>query len=456
MLLLADTFFDGRRFRREPVTIRVEGESIAAVEPRDHDAAPPAGALDLRGTTLLPGLVNTHAHIVRKGTFAADELLSIGQVVRNLEGTLASGVTTIGEMGSGPDAILPIRARTRADALAGPDIRCAGPLVTCPGGYPDWLPAIIARAGVLYTCGTEDEARRNAQRVAASGMDHVKVCMMARNYSDQPLATWKEPVARALCDEAHRLGLRVFAHAHRNPDYELALAAGVDGLAHSTFDPLEPDLLARVRDAGVSVCPTLWVFESACLVDELALDRDDRYARSVGRDVVRSWARYREAYAASGDVVPDDAIGGGLPKERGKEAVRNAAANLLLLADAGVPIAFGNDAAFGYSIHARPGDELLAMHRAGLDARTCLEAATSGAAAHLGLADRGLLEAGKRADLLAVEGDLERDLAAIERVHTVVARGHVVASAPLRGARTAAAVVRGVLGTVAAAVRGLR
>ena len=168
----------------------------------------------------------------------------------------------------------------------------------------------------------------------------------------------------------------------------------------------------------------------------------------------REWSAFCDAYAAAGDVMPAG-IAGGLPKARAREGVRVAAANLLLLRDAGVPFGFGTDAAYGFCVHGRPQDELFALHRAGLSAVECLRAATSGAAALLARRDRGVIAPGARADLLLVDGDPTSDLAAIERVRAVVAGGVVVhGDAQGAGGRRFDRTVRD-LGTRASIARGL-
>jgi len=148
-----------------------------------------------------------------------------------------------------------------------------------------------------------------------------------------------------------------------------------------------------------------------------------------------------------------------LGKARAKEKVRIAAANLKLLREAGVPIAFGNDAAFGFCVHGRPVDELAAMERAGLDRVEVLRAATSRAADLLGLADRGRIAAGKRADLVLLDPAAERSAAALERVHGVIAAGRPLERGPLRelaaAARGAAASLRGYVRTALTPLRGL-
>jgi imidazolonepropionase-like amidohydrolase len=253
-------------------------------------------------------------------------------------------------------------------------------------------------------------------------------------------------------EHAHRSGLRVLAHAHSNDDYRVALAAGVDALMHSSFEPLDAQTLAMVRDAGVTVCPTLWVFESVCLGSEMRLDREPRYARHVAGYIRRSWSRFAEAYAASGDVVPPSVVSG-IPKARVRESVRNAAANLQLLRDAGVPIAFGNDASYGFSLVARPVDELTAMQRAGMDAEAVLRAATSVAARVLGCRDRGSVAAGQRADLLVVDRAARTDVGALDPVRQVIAAGRLVGSSEPGALATGWAFARGIAATVVRAAR---
>ncbi len=217
------------------------------------------------------------------------------------------------------------------------------------------------------------------------------------------------------------------------------------------FDPLDPEIVARVADSGVSVCPTLWVFHSACLGAEQRWDRDPTRQRGVAEPVRRSWRRFAEAYAASEHVLPEG-IAGGLPKAAARDGVRNAIANLLLLRERKVPFAYGSDGPYGFSTVFRPLEELTLFEGAGLGKEECLRAATLGAAELLGLRDRGALRPGLAADLLWVDGDLTLDLSALARVRAVL-RGGVAVSDDLRSTADAARAVRRGLGrTLAHAV----
>lgn len=454
--VLCDRAFDGERFVDGPRRIDLAEGKIEAIEEGDAAVARLRGqALDARGDTVLPGLIDAHVHLPRRGQFETSEAPSIAAVAANLARTLAAGVTTVGDMACAPGLITALRAHTGADPLAGPSIRAAGPIVTAPRGYPlDWMPPLLVRTGAAVACDGEADARRVVGRLAAVGADHVKLAIMHQSYADRPIPALSAKVARAIVLEAHGLGLGVVAHAHSVADYEVALAAGVDALMHSSFEPLDAALVARVRDAGIPVCPTLWVFESVCLGVEQRWDRDPARTSDLDAAVRRSWRRFADAWDAAGDVVPPG-IAGGLPKARATEGPRVAAANLLLLADAGVPIAFGDDTPYGFATLARPTDELGAMVRAGLSLEACLRAATTGAARLLGLADRGRLAPGQRADLLVVRGKLVRDVAPLERPEAVLAAGRAVSVPGLgRRAATAAAIAKGFAATVADVLRG--
>lgn len=457
LTLLADCVFDGAAFRREPLRLDLAEGRIAAVRPARPEDTPAGPVLDARGATVLPGLINTHTHIARGGMFGPSEPFSLLQVVRNLRSTLAAGVTTIGDMGCAAGLILALRAYLAAHPDEGPAIVACGPILTAPGGYPfDWLPGLHRRLGVARACASADGARRTVHTLAEAGLDHVKLAFMHRSYGDRPLDVLDPTVARAAVAEAHALGMRAYAHAHSVADYDAALAAGVDALMHSSFEPLAATDVARVRATGARVCPTLWVFESVCLGAEGRWDRDPRYTAHVSRPIRREWGAFCDAYAVSGDVFPPG-IAGGLAKTRAREATRVAGANLLQLRAAGVPLAFGTDAAYAFCSHARPVDELRALERAGLSPAECLRAATSAAAELLGRGDRGTLAPGLRADFAIVAGDAERDLGALERVRHVLVGGRLVRPAApgavLRRARAAAAVLSGLARTVLAGWR---
>lgn len=450
--LLVDRFFDGERFVTGDHEIRIERgkiHSILPAEGRRNEAV-----TDLRGKTVLPGLIDAHCHIARVGLFEPHEAPSTASVAANLHSALRAGVTTAGDMGCPIPMIASLGELTRNDLAAGPALRAAGPLVTVPLGYPlDWMSPLHRALGAAIPCADRAGARRAVARVARAGMDHVKICIMHRAYDLHALPTFSQKVARAVVDEAHASGLRVFAHAHWNADYRVALAAGVDALMHSAFDPLDAETVARVADAGIPVCPTLWVFHSGCLGAEQRWDRDPERVAGLTAPVRRSWRRFAEAYQFSGEVLPEG-IAGGLPKAAARLGVTNALANLLLLREKKVPFAYGSDGPYGFSTVFRPFEELSLFSGVGFGVEECLRTATLGAAELLGLRDRGAVRLGAVADLIWLDGDLTRDLSALRRVSGVLRSGVLVPLHVAPSDRARAAVRRGIGRTLLGALRG--
>ncbi len=327
LTLVVRRVFDGRALREGRFCIDARRGVITGLRRLAADDPVPPRAIDFGDATALPGLIDAHCHMARAGMFEPHEPPNFSAIASNLRASLDAGVTTAGDMGSALHLIGELKGFLEDDLEAGPGLRAAGPILTVPAGYPlDWMSGFHAWLGVAVPCVDERGARIAVERIARAGMDHVKICIMHRAYNLTPLPVFSRKLAAAVVDEAHALGLRVLAHAHWNADYRVALAAGVDALMHSSFDPLDDELVTRVRDSGVTVCPTLWVFHSACMGAELGLDRDPERGKNVVPSVKRSWSRFVEAYAASGDVMPPG-IGGGLPKEAARRGVRNAVAN---------------------------------------------------------------------------------------------------------------------------------
>ena len=97
--LLADRWFDGERFRSDPVQIELGAGAIRALRPPSPEAVPTARGFDARGELVLPGLIDAHCHLARTGWFEPQEPPNPEAVARNLRTALAAGVTTAGDMG---------------------------------------------------------------------------------------------------------------------------------------------------------------------------------------------------------------------------------------------------------------------------------------------------------------------------------------------------------------------
>ncbi|GGS96189.1 amidohydrolase [Planobispora rosea] len=274
------------------------------------------------------------------------------------------------------------------------DLRSAGTLATAPGGHPTHLlaaPAGTVLDGLDPTAldSVSDPAQAPAfvQARLAEGADYLKIVIDDGTVHGADLPVMTPETAAALTASAHDAGLRVIAHAITASEVGIALDAGVDGLAHvwtdlAPGDPAAQRLAERVRAREVFVVTTLAYFEAIT-------------------------ARHAE--------TPDCARPG---------SSANAVGALRALRRAGVPLLAGTDAtpfvpAHGAGMHR----ELRLLTEAGLSAEEALAAATSLPARHFGLSDRGRVVPGLRADLVLVEGDPTRDIAAVGSITDVWRRG---------------------------------
>ena len=372
--------------------------------------------VDARGGTLLPGLIDAHVHLVA-GALAQ---------------SLSFGVTTVLDMFSLPDtaAEAKTQARRRMDVA---DLRSSGIGATAPGGHPSAMyPPFPTLAG-------PHQAEEFVAGRVAAGADYLKV--MSGTGGRWPAL---DPVTLGgLVAAAHRRGLTVVGHVNSVAGLGEVVAAGVDVVAHVPFDGrIGSTLVERIAAAGIAVGPTLATAENT-LGERggAALLADPRLVAPLGE-----WAR-RLAESASG---PN--FGRRLP------AYSRAEENVRLLADAGVTLLAGTDApnpgtVFGASLHR----ELELLVRAGLTPVQALAAATSEPARVFGLADRGRVAAGLRADLMLVAGDPLADITATRAIARIWRDGVCLDRRPFEPTAAEAAQLDAFdarIAVVVAAVRG--
>lgn len=388
--LLAPTLFQGVRVfdgaaAHDGLDVLVEDGRIARV---GRGLAPPAGARVVpgQGATLLPGLIDCHAHA------HGPEHLALAA---------ALGTTTVLDMGNDPANAAKLR---RARPAGGAELRSAGTMITAPGGhgteYGFEIPTLRSAA----------EAPAFVRARLAEGSDYLKVVLDDGRAYGIRWSTLDRATLEAVIAEAHRHRKLAVVHVGTVADGRAALEAGADGLAHLFLDPLDPGFVELAARKKAFVCPTLSVLRAVTGV-------------SPGRPLVedRRLAPYLadEARRNLGEAFPRRP-GVALHEAAARETVRR-------LAAAGVDVLAGSDApnpgtAHGATLHG----ELALLVEAGLTPTQALVAATSAPARRFGLADRGRVAPGLRADLLLVRGDPTRDIAATRDVLAVWVGGEAV------------------------------
>ena len=383
---------------RSGAVVLVEGERIKAV---GAGLAVPADAtvIDLSRSTCLPGLIYNHTHILLQGDITAadydEQLLKESIPYRAIRATVAArtallnGFTALRDLETEGAMYADVDVKTAINRgiIPGPRMFVATRALAPTGTYPllgySW--ELRMPEGVQIADGA-DGLRRAVREQVKYGADWIKYYSDRKYYlKDGALRSWTnftDEEAKALVDEAHRLGRRVAAHAIGRDGIESALRAGVDTIEHGDgLDDQSIDLMVR---RGVYWCPTIYV------------------GAYVG-----------EGRAAAGAPIWKAMV----------DLERQAFGKAL---EKGVRISYGTDAG-GYAWTEGQAREFSYMVRYGMSPMQAIRSATSVAAALLDQQDNlGALEAGRLADLIAVAGDPLKDITELERVRFVMKGGVVV------------------------------
>ncbi len=330
--------------------------------------------LDLTGKGLLPGLIDCHVHVVHSPG-PRHELLHTPfsyrffQAVRNLEETLACGITTARDA-AGAD--LGLKRALAGGLVRGPRLQIALRIVSQTGGHGDEYQLCGSAPGLAFPTypGMPEavvdgpvEARRVVRELVRAGADWIKVATtggFSSPVSDPSRPHLRQDELGEIAAEAAAAGRSVMAHAQGLAGVKNAVAAGFRSVEHGVW--LDDEVIEQMAEQGTWLVPTL---------------------------LVPVWSRENGRAQPKFDL--DATI------EAHGDSFRRAAA-------AGVRVAMGTDC--GIVPHGANLRELELMCERGLTPAQALVAATSSAAELLGIRDSiGTIEPGKRADLVVVDGD---------------------------------------------------
>lgn len=314
--------------------------------------------------TLLPGFIDSHVHL---------------RNVAELEQGTRWGCTTMLDMAS-PSMAVTDSLRNR-HGLA--DIRGAGNPASAPGGMQTTRMGFPASSAVS---GPADASRFVADRVA-DGSDYIKV--IVEDPQRMGPAALDVATIAAIVEAAHKVGLKVIAHVTTLAAFTTAAEAGVDILTHAPIDESVDDTLASsIAKRGIVSVPTLIMMRAV--------------ARIAARLPTHAGSSVDYAYARSTVT-----------------AFRRAGITVLSGTDANQGTASPAQIPHGQALH----DELGLLVEAGLTPIEALRSATVLPAEYFGFTDRGVIEPGRRADLLLVEGDPTMDIAATRAIQSVWVAG---------------------------------
>jgi imidazolonepropionase-like amidohydrolase len=383
------------------VTVRINGDTIVAIErgltaPGANDTL-----LDFRDRTVLPGLMDMHVHLTgeysqddRLNDFIMNEADYAFDAAMFAKRTLESGFTVVRNLGDSFNVTVALRKAIDSGDVPGPRILTAARSLSSTGGHGDpsngWANHLKGDPGPVdgIVNGVQD-ARKAVRQRYKDGADWIKITatggvLSVAKSGQNPQFTEEE--LRAIVDTAADYGMRVAAHAHGTEGMKRAVIAGVASIEHGTY--MDDEVMRLMKQNGTYYVPTIlagnWVAEQA-KIDGFFPELVRPKAAAIGPTIKETFAK---AYKA------------------------------------GVPIVFGTDT--GVSAHGDNAQEFALMVEGGMPPMEAIRSSTSVAAEFLGIADRhGSLEAGKQADIIAVSGNPLDNIRLMENVTFVMKGGRI-------------------------------
>jgi len=375
-------------------TIIITGDKITGIAPT---ATTPKlledKEIDLTRYTVMPGLIDVHTHLTNANNFDPYFELSmtpgkeaiIG--VENAKVTLEAGFTSVRNVGAGGFTDVALRDEIDAGHIPGPHMQVSGPAMGITGGHCDenLLPIqyhVVAEGVADGIAAVQHKVRENIKY----GADVIKICATGGVLSkgDDPQASqYTREEMQAIVTDAHRLGRKVAAHAHGAQGILWATEAGVDSIEHGSY--IDDASIKAMKKNGTYLVPTAYLADWVPLNMRLP----DFYQKKMIDVSAALKANHKKAIAA------------------------------------GVKVALGTDSAvYPHGLNAHEVD--VYVNQYGMSPLAGIQTGTVNAADLMGWTDRtGTLEAGKWADIIAVDGDPLKDVRILQHVSFVMKSGVV-------------------------------
>ena len=400
-VVTADRMLDvlsGRMVER-PAIVVADGRIRAVLVQGDAAIPQDAARIELPDQTLLPGLIDMHVHLAADARIDGNHYLDytdafwVAVGVANAKAMLEAGFTTVRNVGSDDYADVGIKQAVDSGYVPGPRIVPATYALGATGGHCDGtegLPPSFAAVPTPSVADSPDGFRALVRRVHKFGAEVIKLCVTGGVLSRTDAAGAQQmsyEEIKAAVDEAHRLGLKVAAHAHGTSGITDALRAGVDTIEHASLADEESFRLAKAHGAWFSMD----IY-------------DDDYILAEGAKN----GMYEESLAKERTI--------GLKQRQTFRAAYNAGVKMIFGTDNGAVFPAGQNAL-----------QFAKMVEWGMPPLEAIRAATRNAAQALAReGDVGAIEAGRYADFVGVKGDPLKDIRLLEHPAAVIKGGERV------------------------------
>lgn len=390
---------------KEGMVILTDGEKITGIE-KEVPRAADIKVIDLGGRYIMPGLINMHVHLAGNGK-PQKKQRDNEKLVKTLMGTalsravaykvvsdfakteLLSGVTTIRTVGGLGDFDTRLRDEVAAGKKIGPRILAANEGISVPGGH--------MAGSVAVAAASIDEALKQLEHAENEKVDLVKLMITggvldAKEKGVPGELKMKPEMVKAVCDKAHAAGYKVAAHVESPEGVKVALENGVDSIEHGAKP--DDEMLRLFKEKNAFLCTTISPAVPYALFD-------------------RSLTNATEVEQYNGNIVFEGIV------ECSKAALAN-----------DIPVVLGNDVGCPWITQYDFWRELCYFHKyTGVSNAFALYTATKRSAELAGIGDvTGSIEVGKCADMIVTKENPLDNLAALENVDMVIARGRVIDS----------------------------
>lgn len=404
---------------RHNMTILIDGEKIHRIGSSEEVEIPSGYSVtDAQNKYVMPGLINAHVHLFGSGKpmkaigggSAQRHLVKLlgtklGLIVldrmvqEHVMAELYSGVTTVRAVGDLFYSDVKIRDKINSGKLFGPRLIVSGPAITVTGGH--------GYGSFAQVCDSPWEGRKCVRKNVYEQVDLIKICVTggvsdARKIGEAGKLKMTQEEVLAICDEAHKLGCLVAAHAESTEGVRTALRGGVDTIEHgSVFDDEIIDLFRNNPKSSRGYSSLITTISPAVPLYELA----------------PSITKLNEVSMQNDKIILEGMI------EGAKQAYAN-----------GIQVGLGTDASCPFVAQYDTWRELeYVVKYVGVPTEQAIYNATMGNAKILGIEDEtGTIEEGKAADVLLLDGNPLENIRLLSHPNMVISRGHAISHPRLK------------------------